>query len=286
MQDHNIDENKLIQKALQGDKKSLEELIRTHQNWIYNVALNFLGDKDEASDLTQEILIKLLTKLSTFKGESKFRTWLYRIIKNHFLNMKRSKYEISTTSFKQFGEGLDQIPDEPLNNCSSEVEDKLLVKEAKLSCMKGMLLCLDREQRLIFIMGELFEFKDSECAEIMGISRENFRVKLHRAKKQLYTFMDQKCGLINTNNPCRCANKTKTFIKMGCVDPVNLHFQKSVIDSIENVLEKKVDQFSNDVHDKYQRLYQTHYFLEGPESIKCILDMIESDEVRDTFNLK
>ncbi|MEX0359372.1 MAG: RNA polymerase sigma factor, partial [Allomuricauda sp.] len=190
-------DEQLIEKALSGDKASLELLITRNQDWIYNVALTFVGDADEAADLTQEVLIKVITKLDTFEQRSGFRTWMYRILKNHFLNMKRGRHEINAPTFEQFGEGLDQLPDESLSNYTYEVEEKFLVNEAKISCMKGMLLCLDREQRLIFIIGELFEFPDSVGSEIMEISKQNFRIKLHRAKKQLYNFMDHKCGLIN-----------------------------------------------------------------------------------------
>ena len=126
-------------------------------------------------------------------------------------------------SLKIFCKALDNTPNTDFR-ASNEAEQKLNVNEAKISCMNGMLLCLDRKQRLIFLLGELFEFPDTVEAEVMEISRENFRVRLHRAKKQLYTFMNGKCGLVNKKNPCRCARKTAGFIKAGCVDPKTLQF--------------------------------------------------------------
>ena len=146
----------LIEHSLNGNKQALENLIKKHQDWIYNIALTFVGNKNEAGDLTQEVLIKIVVKLDSFKQKSSFRTWIYRIVKNHFLNMKRGKYEANSITFEEFGQGLDQLPNESLFNYSYEAENKLLVKEAKISCMKGMLLCLDREQRMIYNIGELF----------------------------------------------------------------------------------------------------------------------------------
>ncbi len=277
-------DNVLIEQALEGNKSALENLIKKHQDWIYNIALTFIGDRDEAADLTQEVLVKIVTKLDSFKQKSMFKTWVYRIVKNHFFNMKRGKYEINAPTFQQFGEGLDQLPDESLSNYSYEVEEKLLVKEAKISCMKGMLLCLDREQRMIYIIGELFEFTDVIGGEIMEISKENFRVKLHRAKKQLYNFMDSKCGLINKKNPCRCARKTAGFIKMGFVDPVNLHFQKNTIASINKVIDKKVETYSDEVISKYQKLFQEHPFVEGPDKLRSIKKLLSSKSIKETFN--
>ncbi|WP_188112250.1 RNA polymerase sigma factor [Aquimarina sp. RZ0] len=262
----------------------MENIIKKHQDWIYNIALTFVGDKDEAADLTQEVLIKIITKLDSFKQKSTFRTWVHRIIKNHFLNMKRGKYETNATTFEQFGQGLDQLPNESLSDYSYEVEDKLLVKEAKISCMKGMLLCLDREQRMIYIIGELFEFTDIIGSEIMKITKENFRVKLYRAKKQLYNFMDNKCGLINKNNPCRCARKTAGFIKMGFVDPVNLHFQKDTITSINKVIDEKVEIYKDQVISEYQKIFQEHPFLQSPDKLESIKKLLSSETIKETFN--
>jgi RNA polymerase sigma factor (sigma-70 family) len=279
-----MDDRILIDKATGGDRKALEEIIKRYQDWIYNIALSFVADRDDAADITQEVLVKIVTKLATFKHESDFKTWLYRIIKNHFLNMKRRKYELYSMTFDQFGKDLDDIGDEELSTYAFEVEEKYIVEEAKLSCMKAMLLCLDREQRLIYILGELFEFTDTIGSEVMEMSKENFRVKLHRARQQLYNFMNNKCGLINKSNPCRCARKTAGFIKMGFVDPVKLHFQKDVIASINKIIDRKVESYSSEVISEYQKLYLEHPFLKSPESLESIRKLLSSDAIKQTFN--
>jgi hypothetical protein len=151
--------------------------------------------------------------------------------------------------------------------------------------MKAMLLCLDREQRLIFILGELFEFPDSVGSEIMEMSKENFRVKLHRAKQQLYNFMNDKCGLINKKNPCRCARKTASYIKLGFVDPVSLHFQRDAIATIDEVAPKKVESYSGDVLQEYRELFVQHPFLKASEVRESIQTFLSSDSVRKTFDL-
>ena len=276
----------LISQALAGDKLSLEQLIEKHQNWIFNVALNMTGDADDAADVTQEVLIKVITSLKSFQGRSAFRTWVYRIVKNHFLNEKRAKYQAQTLSFDEFGAGLDSIPDETLPDLSAEIDKDSLVQEAKLSCMKGMLLCLTPEQRMIYILGEMFEFPDVIGGEIMEISKANFRVKLHRTRTQLYSFMDNKCGLINQNNPCRCARKTSGFIKLGYVDPENLHFQKDVVSTIENTLESKTAVYQDDVLPAYKELYQNHPYLNSPEGLQSIRTLLSSESIKETFNFQ
>lgn len=273
----------LIEAALAGDKAALEDLIKRHQDWVFNIALAFTGDHQDAADLSQEVLIKAITKLSKFQGNSAFRTWLYRIIKNHFLNLKRNEKTI--LSFEIFANGLDRTPNEALPDTIQGVEKSLVVKEAKLSCMKGMLLCLTPEQRLVYIIGELLELPDTVGAEIMEISRANFRVKLHRVKKDLYSFMQEKCGLINKNNPCRCAKKTAGFIKQGYVDPSHLHFQKNTIATIDKVIGKKLEAYQEGMMEQYRALYQQHPFVKSPNHLSSIKELLASKSVKEIFNL-
>src|SRR5437660_1795096 len=79
----------LVDQAMSGDRGALEKLVLRHQAWIYNIAIRMVFHPQDAEEVTQEVLVKVITKLSTFKGESKFRTWPYRIAANHALNMKR-----------------------------------------------------------------------------------------------------------------------------------------------------------------------------------------------------
>src|SRR5436309_9426443 len=119
-------------------------------------------------------------------------------------------------SFGCYAHGLERTPDLDLPDPSSvPVDLRLLVDEARLSCMSGMLLCLDREQRLVYILGAIFNVTDKVGSEMTGLSRDNFRQKLSRARKQIYNFMNDKCGLIDKKNPCRCERKTKALVDSG-----------------------------------------------------------------------
>src|SRR6266446_1386131 len=81
----------LVEQAKNGDRAALEKLVLRHQAWIYNIAVRMVFQPQDAEEVTQEVLVKVITQLSTFKVESKFRTWLYRIVANHVLNMKRRR---------------------------------------------------------------------------------------------------------------------------------------------------------------------------------------------------
>jgi DNA-directed RNA polymerase specialized sigma24 family protein len=115
-----------------GSRQALEELVTRHQGWIYNIALRMVYHAQDAEDVTQEVLIKVVTRLSTWA---------------------------------------------------------------------------------------IFGVSDAVGAELMEISRDNFRQKLSRARRDLHNFMNDQCGLINTANPCRCAKKTQAFMKAGYIVP-------------------------------------------------------------------
>ena len=188
----------LVGRIRHGSREALEELVTRHQGWIYNIALRMVYHAADAEDATQEVLIKILAKLSTFEGRSSFRTWLYRITVNHILNMKRGRAEAFGWTFERYGEGLSGSPDLDLPDPRSvPVDVQLLVEEARIGCSSGMLLCLDREQRLVYILGAIFGVTDVVGAELLEISRDNFRQKLSRARRDLHNFMHQQCGLIN-----------------------------------------------------------------------------------------
>src|SRR6202790_2659023 len=87
----------LVERAKNGDRVALEKLVLRHQAWIYNIAVRMVFQPQDAEEVTQEVLIKVITKLSTFQGDSQFRTWLYRIATNHVLNMKRRSAETKVT---------------------------------------------------------------------------------------------------------------------------------------------------------------------------------------------
>lgn len=279
-------DNRLIDEALGGNKKSLEELIYRHQAWIYNVALRMVFYPQEAEDVTQEILIKIITKLSTFRKESSFRTWVYRIVVNQVLNMKKSIGEQKhATNFDDYWKIIENVPDHELPNQDNyEVEMSVLVNEVKVSCMSGMLLCLDREQRLVYILGVIFQVTDKIGAEIMDISRDNFRQKLFRARRQIFNFMHDKCGLMNKNNPCKCEKKTKVLIDVGYVNPKKLLFNINYVRSVESAAKEKSERFDDLMDERSQKLFRENPFQDPPDFRESIREILKHKEFRDIFN--
>jgi RNA polymerase sigma factor (sigma-70 family) len=267
-------DKELIDRIRQGSSDALEQLIRRHQPWIYNLVLRMVYHPQDAEDITQEILIKLITKLSTFEGRGSVRTWLYRIVVNHVLNMKRARGEAIEWTFEKYGESLGQAPDADLPDPSTMPADvRLLVDEARIGCTSGMLLCLNREQRLVYILGEIFGVTDKTGSEFLDTSRANFRQKLARARRDLHNFMQDKCGLVNKANPCRCAKKTRAFIKAGYIDPKNLLFARSRITRVREVAERTYQQIDSlDV--AYAEIHRDHPFHDSPDFVASLRSLL------------
>jgi RNA polymerase sigma factor (sigma-70 family) len=254
-------DEELVSRAQAGEKDALDRLVRRHQPWVFNIAIRMLWHREVAEDATQEILIKVVTKLSTFRGQSQFRTWLYRIAVNHLLNVRKSEAEEVTTTFTDMGRALDDTPDLDLPDPKAvPVDLPVLVEEARVACMTGMLLCLDRRQRLAFILGEVFGVASEFGAEVMDVSPDNFRQLLSRARRDLYQFMNEKCGLVNLANPCRCKKKTRAYMQAGYVDPHNLQFAAKRLASVNSVAPHRLDELQS-LDRQHAELFRDHGFL-------------------------
>jgi RNA polymerase sigma factor (sigma-70 family) len=280
------EDRELVRQAQGGNREALEQLITRHQAWIYNIVLRMVYLPQDAEDATQEILVKLITKLSTFAGKSTLRTWLYRIVVNHVLNMKRVRADTAEWTFTRYADSLDATPDLDLPDQRSVPPDvRLLVDEARIGCTSGMLLCFDREQRLIYILGEIFGVTDLVGAELLEISRENFRQKLARARRDLHNFLHDKCGLVNQANPCRCAKKTQGFMKAGFVDPRNLLFARVHVTRVRDVAEKKLEHLEA-LDDAYAELHRDHPFHEPADFVTSLRALINRTDFTSTLELE
>jgi RNA polymerase sigma factor (sigma-70 family) len=214
----------LVERAKSGDKDVLEEIVRRIQDKIYGLAIRMLYIPADAEDATQEILVKVIINLGTFKGESRFDTWVYSIASNHLLTTRKCRAERWQMTFDKcvhmIGEGtLDKA-----DHAFVEAEQNLIVEETKLACVHYLLLCLKREVRLAVILGEIFGVKSPEGARILGLTPAAFRQRLSRGKRQLMDFLVKRCGLVDPKNPCHCKTLAALHVKKRHIDPKNMLF--------------------------------------------------------------
>ncbi len=281
----------LVEKALGGDREALERLVHRHQAWIYNIAVRMVFQPQDAEEVTQEVLVKVITRLASFRGESRFRTWLYRIVANHVLNMRRRDREAEAGSFDAYGAAINGTPDLDLSSLdvpdpdSVPVDLPLLVEEAKVACTMGMLLCLVRKQRLVFTLGEILGASDAVGGEVLEMSADNFRQSLARARRDLYQFMNGQCGLVNEANPCRCPKKTRGFIEAGHVDPQQLRFVPEHAERIRDVAPARFREIEDAVAARHAEVYREHPFLRPSDQVAWVRGLLARDEVRSALDL-
>jgi RNA polymerase sigma factor (sigma-70 family) len=259
----------LVRRAASGSKQALSSLVARHHPYVFNIAMKMFGRREDAEDLTQEVFVKVITGLQAFQGASEFRTWLYRITVNHFLSTRRRAMELSVDTFDDYFDAVAAVPDD---SASGEIRGET-VEELRLRCTTGMLMCFDREQRLTFILGAIFSVPQEIAAEILEISVANFRVRLHRARKDLYSWMNNRCGLINESNPCRCRKKTRALVESGLVDPRRLVFNADYVVRMEDVSKRHARPAMETVDRLHETVFLSHPFqLSKNHIVEEILD--------------
>ena len=255
----------LVLRAQNGDMTALDTLVRNHQSWVFNLALRMIWRRDVAEDAAQEIMIKAVTRIGSFEGRSKFSTWLHRIAINHLLNVRKSEMEEKSMTFTDMAASLESIQSEDLPDTKTlPVGTHLLVEEARLSCITAMLMCLERRQRLAFILGEVFGESSEAAAAALDVTPANFRQLLSRARQDLYQFMHDKCGLVNSANPCRCTRKASGFMRAGWLDPANLQFTKDRSSAVRQQSAARLNELEG-MDRQHAELYQAQPMLTGPD---------------------
>jgi len=216
---------KLVEQVQAGDKTALSLIIESTWPETYSLALRFTGNAHDAEDATQEIMVRIITRLSSFRGESQFTTWAYRVAINHLLNLKQGR-QYKGLSFVAFGEDLTHGLEEHPNDVQ-DLDHELLLNEVRVGCTLAMLQCLDPEGRLAYILGEILEVEHNEAAMALELAKATYRKRLSRAREKVANFMLGNCGLVDSANACRCSKRVRCAIEKKRIDPNKLIYSSA-----------------------------------------------------------
>jgi RNA polymerase sigma factor (sigma-70 family) len=196
-----------LQRCAEGDLSALGELLRAIQPVVFNLCVRMLGNKDDAADACQEILLKVTTRLASFRAESQFGTWVYRVAKNHLLDTQKVGAIHAEVSFDALSErlqaGLD-LGRDTWDNRALQPDEKAAARDLAITCTQSMLLRLDGPLRLAYLLDAVFGLDSETAALVLEISADNYRKRLSRARAALEGFAQKTCGLMNADAPCRC----------------------------------------------------------------------------------
>jgi len=181
------EESELILRAKEGDIPAFEKIIKQHKEKLYFFALSFTsGYEPDAEDILQHSLLKAYLHIDSFKLESSFSTWLWRIVKNEFINYKKSSKSRKYDNFENRSE--EKLPD------SVDIEEELIRKER----IKNLLKVIDQlsvKYREIIVLVELQELSYEEAADVLGISISTLSSRVSRARIKLSKLIQKNMGL-------------------------------------------------------------------------------------------
>lgn len=176
-----LDELKLIEKAKKGDRKAFESLVKLHEKNVYNLALKLMKNREDALDAAQDAFLKAWISIGSFRGDSKFSAWLYRLTYNTCLDYLRKAKKgeiISLTSDDEDEKVMDVRDDAP-------TPEEYAEKQELRKTVRGALDALPEEYRQIIIMREFTGLSYGEIADALGLNEGTVKSRLSRARQKL-----------------------------------------------------------------------------------------------------
>ena len=264
----NVELQALVDKATAGDKEALETLVAGVQDIVFNLSLRMLGTFADAEDATQDILLKMITHLSSFRGDSSFTTWVFSIAANHLKNYKKHMFAHYPLSFEYYGDDIENGKIQDVPALTQNVEKDNLAEELKMSCTNVMLQCLDTESRCIFILGTMFKVDSRIAGDILEMTPQAYRKRLSRVREKMADFLNSYCGEYG-GGKCRCKDRVNYAIKNHRINPLQLDYTKAAEISESTLLDVK-----NAMED-IDNLSQDFSFCKPYQSPECIKNLIQ-----------
>jgi RNA polymerase sigma-70 factor (ECF subfamily) len=201
--------------VINHQRELFDQLYRDNQPKVYRLALSLTGNAQDAEDITQEAFFRAFRSYGTFREESSFFTWIYRIalnVANDHLT-QRAKLPIYALT-EDHGFSLEDIID---RNPASNPETELLAHQVRVKCLHCLTECLPLEQRKVFCLAITVGLPHKQVAEILDISVASVKTTLHRSKKRWFGYMENRCQFIKKTNPCTCRQWVRFGLERGWI---------------------------------------------------------------------
>ncbi len=177
------DDIHIIKEVLGGKSEQFEHILNRYGGQVFNLIAHIVPCKEDAEELTQDVFIKVFRQLSSFKEESCFSTWLYRIATNTALSaLRKKKHDTINIEDNAYGDIPDELLDEALDNDSEE----------QLQRLSEAIDRLDAEERALITLYYMNERPIEEVGTIMGLTQSNVKTKLYRTRKKLYLLLNDR----------------------------------------------------------------------------------------------
>lgn len=184
------DDTRLVHASLSGDSEAFGELVKKYERLIYNTSCQLVGNSDDAFDVSQETFIKAYRSLGSFRGDSKFSTWLYRICQNAAKDYMRSKSRRQTISLTAYDDDdtkevqLD-IPDDDMMS----QPDNLLEREESRKAVRNAISQLSEDHKNVIVLRDIEGYSYDEISEILNLEIGTVKSRLNRARLAIKDFL-------------------------------------------------------------------------------------------------
>ncbi len=233
-----------------------DQLYGDNQPKVYRLALSLAGNVHDAEDITQEAFFRAFRSYETFRRESSFFTWIYRIalnVANDHLKY-RSKLPIQMLT-EDLGYSREEIID---TNPANNPETELLAYQVRMKCLHALTECLQANERKVFCLAVTLDLPHKQIAEILDCTVGSVKTTLHRARKRWFGYMENMCQFIKKDNPCNCKQWVRFAASKGMISkdtpvqplpPINVQARKEVIslrtirDFYQDLYKDKADEF-------------------------------------------
>jgi RNA polymerase sigma factor (sigma-70 family) len=175
-----------IRQIIAGDTERFGYFVNTYKHLAFTIAFRIVNNHEDAEEVVQDAFVKAYTSLHNFRQDSKFSTWLYKIVVNTALSKTRRK-KLSTAD--NDATVIEEIAIEGLENAYAK-----LAHEEQKRIINAALDEMNMEDSLLLTLFHLQELSLDEIMEITGIPKENIKVKLHRARKKMFTILENQLG--------------------------------------------------------------------------------------------
>ena len=173
----------VIQSVLDGDVNAFETLVKEYEKNVYNLALRMTGNSEDAADMSQEAFIKAYNSLSSFRGDSKFSVWLYRIVSNVCLDYLRSRTRKPTVSLSTENDDGEEVELDIADE--SQSPELLLDRSLTRDAVRRGLAALPPDHREILLLREIQGLSYEEIAAALGLEAGTVKSRIFRARKKL-----------------------------------------------------------------------------------------------------
>ena len=195
--------------------KLFDRLYYDNQAKVYRLALGLTGNENDAEEITQEAFFRAFRSYNTFRGEGTFLTWIYRItlnVANDYLK-QRAKLRILELT-EDLGYSIEEIAD---LNPANDPETTLLAREVRFKCLQCFMECIPLNQRKVLCLAFIVGLPYKLIAEILNCSVSLVKTTLHRGKKKIAGYLEERCQLVRKSNPCNCNQWVRRGLQQGWI---------------------------------------------------------------------